>query len=174
MIDINNKVFRKKLIAKYLDAETSLTEERMLVDYYLGNMDVDEDEQAFAQMIRMENIHASLLSGEGVEEFDRIVNGKKQEFKRIPLRWMTWVSGIAASIALLFAVIPSSQMPETSEIAQSIQQVMNLGMDDFVSITATPIDKCIWVKVELENGEKKTFIMEKDKEMGTTSLLAIN
>ena len=80
MIDINNKVFRKKLIAKYLDAETSLAEERMLVDYYLGNMDVDEDEQAFAQMIRMENIHASLLSAEGVQEFDRIVNGKKQEF----------------------------------------------------------------------------------------------
>ena len=173
-MNIDYKEFRKKLIAKYLDAETSLAEERMLVDYYLGNMDVDEDEQAFAQMIRMENIHASLLSGEGVEEFDRIVNGKKQESKRIPLRWMTWVSGIAASIALLFAVIPSSQMPETSEIAQSIQQVMNLGMDDFVSITATPIDKCIWVKVELENGEKKTFIMEKDKEMGTTSLLAIN
>ena len=174
MIDIRNKEFRKKLIAKYLDAETSLTEEKVLVDYYLDNKDVDEDEQAFAQMIRMENIHASLLSDEGVEEFDRIVNEKKQESKRIPLRWMTWVGGIAASIALLFAVIPSSQVPETSEIAQSIQQVMDLGMDDVVSITATPIDKCVWVKVELENGEKKTFIMEKDKEMGTTSLLAIN
>ena len=174
MIDIMNKEIRKSLIAKYLDAETSLVEERMLVDYYLDNKDVDEDEQAFAQMIRMENIHANLLSDEGVEEFDRIVNERKQETKRIPLRWMTWVGGIAASIALLFAIIPSSQMPETSEIAQSIQQVMNLGMDDIVSITATPIDKCVWVKVELENGEKKTFIMEKDKEMGTTSLLAIN
>ena len=174
MIDIMNKEIRKSLIVKYLDAETSVTEEKVLVGYYLENKDVDEDEQAFAQMIRMENVHASLLSDEGVEEYDRIVNGKKQESKRIPLRWMTWVGGIAAFIALLFAIIPSSQMPETSEIAQSIQQVMNLGMDDVVSITATPVDKCVWVKVELENGEKKTFIMEKDKEMGTTSLLAIN
>ena len=174
MINIGNKEIRQALVDKYLDAATSLAEEKMLVDYYLENKDVDEDEQAFAQMIRMENIHANLLSDEGVEEFDRIVNERKQETKRIPLRWMTWIGGIAASIALLFAVIPSSQVPETSEIAQSIQQVMNLGMDDIVSITATPIDKCVWVKVELENGEKKTFIMEKDKEMGTTSLLAIN
>ena len=174
MINIKDKEIRQALIAKYMEAETSLAEERILVDYYLSNKDVDEDEQAFAQMIRMENIHANLLSDEGVEEYDRIINEKKQESKRIPLRWMTWVGGIAASITLLFAVIPSSQVPETSEIAQSIQQVMNLGMDDVISITATPVDKCVWVKVELENGEKKTFIMEKDKEMGTTSLLAIN
>ena len=174
MINIGNKEIRQALVDKYLDAATSLAEEKMLVDYYLENKDVDEDEQAFAQMIRLENAHASLLSDEGVEEYDRIVSETKQASRRIPLRWMTWVGGIAASIALLFAIIPSSQMSETSEIAQSIQQVMNLGMDDVVSITATPVDKCVWVKVELENGEKKTFIMQKDKEMGTTSLLAIN
>lgn len=87
-MDIRNKEFRKKLTIKYLDAETSSAEERMLVDYYLDNKGVDEDEQTFAKMIRMETIHANLLSDEGVEEFDRIVSETKQESKRTPLLWM--------------------------------------------------------------------------------------
>ena len=175
-MDINNKEIRKTLIAKYLDAETSLAEERMLVDYYLGNKDVDEDEQAIAQMIRMENFQASLLSDEGVEEYDRIVSKTKQESKRIPLRWMAWVGGIAASIALLLMMYPISTSPKvnTAEIAQCIQQVMSLDMEDMVSISATPVDEYVWVKAELKDGETKTFIMSKDKDMGTTSLLAIN
>ena len=84
-MDIRNKEFRKKLIIKYLDVETSSAEERMLVDYYLDSKYVDEDEQAFAKMIRMENIHANLLSDDGVEEYDRIVCETKQESKRTPL-----------------------------------------------------------------------------------------
>ena len=88
MIDIRNKEIRKSLIAKYLDAETSFAEERMLVDYFLSHKDVDEDEQAFVKMIRMENIQTNLLSDKGVEEYDRIVSETKQESKRIPLRRM--------------------------------------------------------------------------------------
>ena len=66
MIDIRNKEIRKSLIAKYLDAETSFAEERMLVDYFLSHKDVDEDVQAFVKMIRMENIQTNLLSDKGV------------------------------------------------------------------------------------------------------------
>ena len=168
MIDVRNKEFRKTLIVKYLEAETSPMEEKMLVDHYLDNKDVDKDEQAFARMIRMENIHTHLLSDEGVEEYGRIVS----ETKRTPLRWMTWVGGIAASIALLFVVLPSSPKLTTNEIAQSIQQVMNLDMENMESITATPVDEYVWVKAELKDGTTKTFIMSKEK--GTTTLLAIN
>ena len=175
-MDIRNKEVRKALIAKYLNAETSLAEEKMLMEYYFGNKDVDEDEQAFAQMIRMENIHTNLLSAEGVEEYDSIVGETKQEPKRIPLRWMAWMGGVAASIALFFMLSPvfTSPKADTMEIAQCIQQVMSLDMEDMVSISATPVDEYVWVKVELKDGSTKTFIMSKDKEMGATSLLAIN
>lgn len=173
-MDIKNKEIRLEVIARYLNAETSLTEEKMLMDYYGSNNHVDEDEQAFAQMIRMEKMNASLLSDEGVEEFDRMVGEAKKETKRIPLRWIAWASGIAATIALLFMMIPSSHQTSTLEIAQSIQQMMNLPMNDILSITATPIDDCVWVKAELKDGSSKTFIMDKDKEKGTTTLLAIN
>ena len=174
MIDIRNKEIRKSLIAKYLDAETSFAEERMLVDYYLGNMDVDEDEQAFAQMIRMENIQTNLPSDKCLEEYDRIVSETKQESKRIPLRRMIWVGGIAASIALFFMLSPVFTSPKanTMEIVQCIHQVINLPMDEIASITATPVNDYVWVKAELKDGTTKTFIMSENK--GTTSLLAIN
>ena len=178
MIDITNDEIRKKLIIKYLDAETSLAEEKVLVDYYLENNEVDEDEQSIAKMIRMENIHTSLLSDKGVKEFDRIINESKPKAKQTSLRVITWISVIAASIALLFVIYPAttytSKVPNTLEITQSIQQIMNLEMNDVVSVTASPVDEYVWVKAELKDGSTKIFIMSKDKETDATSLLAIN
>lgn len=178
MIDITNNEIRKKLIIKYLDAETSLAEEKVLVDYYLENNEVDEDEQSIAKMIRMENIHTSLLSDKGVKEFDRIINESKPKAKQTSLRVITWISVIAASIALLFVIYPAttytSNVPNTLEITQSIQQIMNLEMNDVVSVTASPVDEYVWVKAELKDGSTKIFIMSKDKETDATSLLAIN
>ena len=175
-MDIRNKEIRKEFITKYLNVETSPAEERILMDYYLNNKDVDEDEQAFALMILMENIHTNLFSDEGVEEYDGIINETNKKYKRIPLRWMTWAGGIAASIALFFMMTPfyTSPKADTADIALCIQQVMNLDMEDMVSISATPVDECVWVKAELKDGSTKTFIMTKDKEMEETSLLAIN
>ena len=171
-MDIRNKEIRQQLIIRYLDAETSPAEEKMLLDYYGRNHQVDDDEQAFAQMIRMENLNASLLSDEGVEEFDKIVAHTRQETKRFPFQWMAWMSGIAATLALMFMMVPSSPKTNTLEIAQSIQQVINLPLDDIMSIAATPIDEYIWIKATLKDGSIQTFIMDKGKE--TTTLLAIN
>ena len=140
--------------------------------------DIDEDEQTIAKMIRVENIHTSLLSDEGVQEYERIVNAAKQPSKQISFKWITWMGGIAASIALFFIISPLStpvrQTSETIEIAQCIQQMVNLDMEDIISITATPIDECVWVKTELKDGSTKTFIMNRNKNDKTTTLLAIN
>lgn len=174
MIDIRNKANRKDLIVRYLEAELSLAEEKELVNYYVENKDVDEDEQAFATLIRMETLDASLLSDEGVKEFERIISEAKPNPRKFSLRWPAWVSGIAASVVLFFWLTPSSPQMNTAEMVESIQQVMNLQLDEIVSITTTPIDECVWVKVELKGGTSKTFIMNKDEEKGTTTLLAIN
>lgn len=176
MMDIHNKEIRRELINKYLNAETTPAEERLLLLFYLENKKVDKDEQAASQMMRMENIHASLLSDEGVKEFDRIVNKEKRQPKQTSFRWISWLGGVAASIALFFIIYtkPTSKDSETIEIAQCIQQMVNLDMDDMISITATPIDECVWVKTELKDGSTKTFIMNRDENNKTTTLLAIN
>ena len=175
MMDIKDKEFRKKLIVKYLEAETSIAEEKMLTGYYLENKAVDEDELAIARMIRMDNVNTALLFDEGVDEYDRVVKETSSKIKRTSVRWIAWVSGIAATIALFFMLnaTPSSSLPDTTEIAQSIQQMMNLDTDGIVSISAVPVDECVWIKAKLEDGTVKTFILSKDKE-DTTSLLAVN
>lgn len=175
MIDINNKGFRKGLIDKYLNAETSIFEERLLVDYYLGNSIIDEDERAIAETIRMENMHAYLLSNAGVEEFDKLVNGAKRNPKNLSIRLIAFASGIAASVALFFAIYPfAPKNANTVDIAQCIRQVMDLEIDNIASVTATPVNEYVWISAEFNNGATKTFIMSNDVEMESTSLLAIN
>ena len=176
MMDIHKKELRRELINRYLNAEATPTEERLLFLYYLENKEVDKDEQPVFQMIRMENIYTSLLSEEGVKEYDRIVNKEKRQPKKISFRWISWIGGVAASIVLLFILNfqPASKDSETIEMAQCIQKMMNLDMEDMISITATPVDECVWVKTELKDGSTKTFIMYMDENNETTTLLAIN
>ncbi len=76
MTNIHDKATRQSLINRYMEAETSPAEERMLADYFLNNDTVDKDEQAFAKLIRMERSNATILSQEGVEEYDRMDNAQ--------------------------------------------------------------------------------------------------
>ena len=50
MIDIDNKLERKALIERYLEADTTIAEERAMAEYYAMNQP-DADEEAFAQLI---------------------------------------------------------------------------------------------------------------------------
>lgn len=175
MINIKDKETRLQLIAKYLEAETMVTEEALLHAYYAENKP-DEDEQAIAQMICMEHADADLFSDEGVEEFDRIVSQAKP--RKINIRHL-WMGGCAAAIALLLMLnLINRPQPElgtpfsTVEIAGAIHQLMNVG--DVTSVTASPVKECVLVTAQLADGTTKMFIMNKDSEEGSTSMLAIN
>ncbi len=159
MIDIHDKATRQSLINKYMEAETSLAEERLLADYFLDNECVDEDERAFAALIRMEKRTSSR--------------------RTLPLRWLALTGGIAASVILFFALysppkkpdapkITQSQQqkkePNALELVQSLQQIMELPMQEITSLTATPIGEYVWVKAQFADGTEETFIIEKDKE----------
>ena len=173
-MNIEDKKYRKEIIDKYLDANTTLTEEKILTDYFLTNHNIDEDELAIAQMIRME--HIPQLSNEGVEIYDKIIKEQKNSSHKSLFQQITWLSAVAASIALLFMTIPrnDTQLLDTTEIAQCIQQVINIDLEDMISVTTTPVDGYLWTTVELDNGTTKTFILSQDNKKGTTCLLAIN
>lgn len=172
-MNVKNKEIRRILIERYLNAEISIAEEKLLVDYYLLNEEIDEDEQAVAKMIRIEKSHALLLSDEGVQEYERIVKENRRKTKNVFMKWGAWMGGVAASIALCCMIYPvtTSSSSDTVEIAQCIQLMMN--MEDMVSVTATPIDNCVWVQAELKDGSTKIFIMDKDDIKETTSILTI-
>ena len=179
MINIKDKEIRLQLIAKYLEAETTIAEEAMLHTYYMENK-ADEDEQAIAQMICMEHADADLLSDEGAEEFDRIVSETKAKPRKATIRSL-WIGGWAAAVTLLLVLNITFQRKEepapsaafnTIEIAGCIQQLMTV--EDVTSVTASPVKECVLVTAQLADGTTKMYIMNKDSEEGSTSMLAIN
>ena len=178
MINIKDKEIRLQLIAKYLEAETTVAEEAMLHAYYMANK-ADEDEQAIARMICMEHADADLLSDEGAEVFDRIVSQTNPKQSRPIIRRIAWISGAAAAIALLLVLnvqLPQEEVPSeaftTVEIAGYVQELMNV--EDVETVTASPIKECVLVTATLADGTTKMYIMNKDSEEGSTSMLAIN
>lgn len=178
MMDIKDKDTRMALVARYLEAETTVAEEALLAAYYAAN-EADEDERAIAQMIRMEHAGEALLSKEGAEEFDRIVGQTKPKQPKPHIRRMAWIGGVAAAIALLLVLnvaIPREAEPSpaftTVEIAGYVQQLMNV--EDIETVTASPVKECVLVTATLADGSTKMFIMNKDPEEGSTSMLAIN
>ena len=178
MMDIKDKDTRRALVARYLEAETTVAEEALLAAYYAAN-EAEEDERAIAQMIRMEHAGAALLSKEGAEEFDRIVSQAKSKQPKHHIRRMAWIGGVAAAIALLLVLnvtIPREAEPSpaftTVEIAGYVQQLMNV--EDIETVTASPVKECVLVTATLADGSTKMFIMNKDPEEGSTSMLAIN
>lgn len=178
MMDIKDKDTRMALVARYLEAETTVAEEALLAAYYAAN-EAEKDERAIAQMIRMEHANEALLSKEGAEEFDRIVSQTKSKQSKHRIRRMAWIGGVAAAIALLLVLnvtIPREAEPSpaftTMEIAGYVQQLMNV--EDVETVTASPIKECVLVTATLADGSTKMFIMNKDPEEGSTSMLAIN
>ena len=181
MKDINDKDYRTALIARYLEADTTVVEEALLAGYYAANKP-DDDETAVAGMIMMEHADAPLLSREGVKEYERIINmaparpGKKKLYR------LLCSGGIAAAVVLLFFLsYGTREEPEpyaafdTIELAEHMQQIMNLNMEDVTSIKASPVQECVLLTATLADGSAKTFVMSKsEEEEGSTSFIAIN
>ena len=132
MTNVMDKEVRLQLIAKYLEAETTVAEEAMLHAYYTEHK-AEEDEQAIARMICMEHADANVLSDEGAEEFDRIVSETKAKPRKTNVRHL-WIGGWAAAITLLLVLNIAAQREEEPsaafnavEIAGCIQQLKEIS-----------------------------------------------
>ena len=49
-----------------------------------------------------------------------------------------------------------------------------MNVEDVETVTASPIKECVLVTATLADGTTKMYIMNKDSEEGSTSMLAIN
>ena len=166
MIDIYNKYERKVLIESYLNAETTVGEERALAEYFATHT-ADADEEAFARLILASNPALKCLSDSGVQEFDRLVEGRRHTIGfRTALKW---VSGIAADIAV-FAILRGIFLSDIDnqcditplEIAQTLNTLMNLSADEIESMTATPCGKNVLITAKMKDNSSSTYILTRD------------
>lgn len=89
MCDLNNKEIRKEILRRYLDAETTIAEERALVEYFMQH-NPDDEERAVAAMIVAENN----ISRVGFDE-----NSTRESVNK-NCRARYWWAGLAAAIAV--------------------------------------------------------------------------
>lgn len=172
MMNIEDKDIRISLIEKYLEAETTVSEEIALAQWFSTHA-ADPDEEAVAKLILLDHPTTEALSEEGEEVFDRIVGSKR----RNPIRHaVIYAAGIAAA-ALLFIVLHATvpKVPDFTplEIAEEMNALMNIGIEEVESISAKPSGRNILITAYLKDGSSSTFLMSRNPETGGLQLLSM-
>ena len=172
-----DKEARKALIERYLEAETSPAEEKMLRDWYARHP-ADGDERAAARLIVLSapcGQYPEAIDAEA--EFDRILAAGERKRRRKILRRASLAGGACAAAAALFLWLgPARQSPQSTltsvQIADGIRQIMLLEIGDIESVTAIPSGSYAVLTAHLKDGSTCAYIMTINEEDGTTSLLA--
>lgn len=158
---IKNKKHRQKLIARYLEADTTVQEEIMLAEYYRTHK-AEADEAYVARLILMDYPVADILSDPE----------RKRDISYISMA----ITAIAACIALMVMfIIPRSGDEFTvSEIAENMNILMEMNNQDVESIVAEPQGSKVILTATLKDGNTTTFIMVRNRWDGSTRIVAQN
>lgn len=172
---IEDKRYRKQLTDRYLTADTTVEEEILLAEYYATHP-ADEDEADIARLILADSTCASVLTDAGVREFDAACIGSKRiGEQRSLLRAirLTAVS-VAACLAVVILLFRHSAGCgfTTMEIAENMNMVMELNMQNVESIVAKPHDSRVVLTAVMKDGSSSTFIMTRNRKDGSTRILA--
>ena len=188
-MNIQDKEYRKALIGRYLDADTTPDEERCLRAYYAEVSEVDDDEKAFAWLMNISAPSAETYSQTKADEYDRLFGGvefteasskdsaSRSTKKRGLIFKSLYVFATCAAAVVLFLILkPKAASPDFTplEIAQSISALAELNSEDVESVAAKPTGGGVIVTAVLKNGTRCDFRMARDGETGEIQLLAMN
>lgn len=174
MMNLDDKNIRISVMERYLNAETSVSEEISLAEYYASH-DVDNDEKAFAKLIVMSHPMNVNMSDEDTAEYDRLVPTTN---KVRHLHWHRYVVefiATAAAIALFFILSPTTDTEDenvtnitTAEIADAMTTIMNLDYNNIESVTAKPNGNTMIIIAKMKDGSSSTFLLAANSNGGTT------
>ena len=192
MENLTDKNIRNELIARYLEAETDVREEMLLVEYFAEHAP-EADEAAVARLLLAERPEALLTVGERAfapqpSADGRRLHGERSQpstsGRRLKGQWperpegaarrLLWsCAAAAAALALFLLLRPAAQEAPAFtplEVAESLSAIANLGLGDIESVTAVPSGANFLVTVHLKDGSDLPFIMSKDGDTGALSL----
>lgn len=177
MINLNDITKRKQLVEKYLDAETSVEEERMLRDFYCHAEEplTPEDEDMRLLMDASDRPGGGfVLSDEKAEEFDRLMQRRGKKSKIIALRWIVSAAAAIICAVLFLPVCPTDnakEQPEisTSELLETINILAAIGTDD-MTITASSCNEGFIIKTSTSNEPPSSYMLKRCSD-GTSIVL---
>ncbi len=135
MTDLNDKTIRQELVKRFLEAETSVEEERLLQDYYLHTDDGLAPEEEDVRLIILNTAPKGVevdLSDEKEEEFDRLMTEEKNAE---PIRTrkkpsiVIWTASLAAAVVLAFVMV-SIKTEERVPVAQQYAKTISTPPPD--------------------------------------------
>lgn len=165
-----SKEYIKSLIEKYLAAETNPAQERLLAEW-LSAHKAEADEEAVAKLILAEYPEATCDAAE--KEYDAVVSEHGRR-----TRVVRWACGFAACVAVaiglgIFFTQRNSSDFNGQEIAQGIEQIMSLDMDNVQSVTATPKGNKVILTAIMNDGTRCSYVMSKDDGADALSITAM-
>ena len=183
-MNIEDKEYRKALIERYLDADTTLEEERLLRMYYAETAAVDDDEKAFARLMNISAPSAEAYSQTKADEYDRLFGSDESasfearvaKRRGVIFKSLYVFAACAAAVALFLIFKPKAPSTDFTplEIAQSISALAELNSKDVESVAAKPTGSGVIVTVVLKDGTRCGFRMARDGASGEIHLLAMN
>ncbi len=130
-------------------------------------MNMRQDNRTLAELEK------AYLSDDSAAEFDRLVR-KGESRRRRPLVWGTMLV-VAASLALILtlSIRGGESRFNGIEIAEGIQQIMNLDTDNVRSVTATPAGKRVILTALMMDGSQCTYVMSRTDGAEAVSITAM-
>lgn len=178
---LTDNIKRKALIKRYLAGETSLAEERMLIQWFKQNA-AEEDEKHVASLMGVLSLPTIdpevLLSDDGVYAFDELVQ-ENNHHRRLVWRVLTAVTSAAAIIVAL-VLWPNgkdnqeSLRPSAEEIIESIVALSDISLNEISFMAAEPIGQDVILTIQLTGNEELSFFVSKNQVDGSIRLLANN
>ncbi|MCR5334024.1 MAG: hypothetical protein K6E45_03770 [Bacteroidaceae bacterium] len=174
MTNINDITKRRQLVEKYLNAETTAEEERMLRDFYRHTEKplTPEDEDMRLLMDATDRLCGGfVLSNEKAEEFDRLMQRRK---KIVALRWIVSAAAAIICAVLFLPVRPTDNAKEqpkisTSELLEAINILAAIGTDD-MTITASSCNEGFIIKTSTSNEPPSSYMLRRCSD-GTSIVL---
>lgn len=128
MCKLDNKEIRKEMLRRYLDAETTVAEERALVEYFMQH-NPDAEESALAAMIVAES---TIISRVGFEE--NSASAGAVNHNRLARYWWTGVAAVIAVVVTCFVCIIRDNSvdgnAENATIASNIESPLIIDNKD--------------------------------------------
>lgn len=158
---IEDKRHRQKLLARYLEADTTVQEEILLANYYRTHR-ADADESDIARLILLDYPKADILSDPE----------RKRDIRQICLAF----TAIAACIALMVMFfLPRTEGEFTPmEIVENMNILMEMDDQRVESIVAEPKGSKVILTATMKDGTTSTFVMIRDRKDGSTRIVAQN
>ena len=151
---------RKQLIQRYLDAETTAGEERLLAESFASEPPKDEEEKKVEMLLNAVKPLVSDPLPEASEEYDRIV---RRAHKQAVLGWAVGLCGVAAAVAavILLTGRPALQEPASSpmDILEQLKLITNLDPAEAGRYEFKPLGDGFIMTAVYDDGQTASFIL---------------